>query len=399
MTTLQATRREQLLLAAVGLAIVVYYSLHAGLGLDYGTDAGPPIDALAHGRFGDVLDNPPSMGPVSIVLRAPFIAVADALGAGQLGDFRLGSLVCMIPVVIVALVVTRQAEAKRQPFYAALAFVVVFCAAGPVFRALAFGHPEEPLIGALAVATVLAAAAARPGLALLLLALATATKPTAILAAAPAFIALPAERRGELVRRIAPALAVVVVALVAGALAVKSKTLELLDTGKQVRYPSAWYPFGTHEPRVVFDGVEWRVVTERTLPAWFGKVTHVVIPLLIFPAAFLQARFGRQTLAAAMALLALLMLLRCALDPVSNVYYHVPFVMALAAWELLDRPGLPVITIFGATALYVTLYGGPSNGMSLPTANILYLAVAGVLAIILVAALSPKRDEQLGEPG
>jgi Gpi18-like mannosyltransferase len=336
---------------------------------------------------------------VSIVLRAPVVAVADALGAGLRGDYQLGSLACMLPVAVVALVVTRQARARRQPFYATLAFVVIFCAAGPVFRALAFGHPEEPLIGALAVATILAAAAARPGLALLLLSLATATKPTAILAAAPAFIALPAERRGELIRRIAPALGVVVVALVAGALVVKSKTLELLDTGKQVRYPSVWYPFGMHKSHVVFDGVEWRVVTERTLPAWFGKVTHVVILLLIVPASFLQARFGRQTLAAAMALLALLMLLRCVLDPVSNVYYHVPFVMALAAWELLDRPGLPVVTIFGATALYVTLYGGPSNGMSLPTANILYLAVAGILSIILVAALSPKRDERLGEAG
>jgi hypothetical protein len=225
-----------------------------------------------------------------------------------------------------------------------------------------------------------------------------ATKPTAILAAAPAFIALPADRRTELMRRIAPALAAGVILLVAGALAVKSKTLELLNTRRDVRFESLWWQFGSSDPRVVFDGVTWRVVEDRVLPAWFGRVFHVAIPLLVFPAAFLQARFGRQTTAAAMALLALLMLLRCTLDPVSNVYYHVPFVMALAAWELLERRGLPAITIFGSTALYLALYKLPGEGVSLTTANIIYLATAGALAIVLVSALSPKRDERLREP-
>jgi hypothetical protein len=147
----------------------------------------------------------------------------------------------------------------------------------------------------------------------------------------------------------------------------------------------------------VFDGEVWRVVEPRHLPTWFGRVTHVVIPLLVFPAAFLQARFGRQSTGSAMALLALLMLLRCVLDPVSNVYYHVPFVMALATWEFFERRGLPAVTLFGSVALWFVLYGFPSHGMSQTTANILYLAVAGILAIVMVRALSAQGDERLGE--
>jgi Gpi18-like mannosyltransferase len=295
--------------------------------------------------------------------------------------------------------ITRAREARRQPFYAALAFVIVFCASGPVFRALQLGHPEEPLAGALAVAAVLAAGAERPWSSLALLLLAAATKPTAILAVAPAYIALPAERRGELVRRIAPGIALTVLFLAAGALAVKAKTLELLDTGTAARYPSLWWQFASPDPRVVFDGAVWKVLEPRLLPAWFGRVTHVLIPLMLIPAAVLQARFGRQTLSAALALLALLMLLRCVLDPVDNTYYHVPFVMALATWEFLDRRGLPVVTLLGSLGLWLALYGFPKLGMPQRAESIIYLAVTGILAIILVAALSPKRDERFGEAG
>lgn len=389
--------REQIALAVVGLAIVTYYSARGGVGLDYRFDARPAIDALAHARFGDVLDEPPAMGPVSIVLRAPFVALADAFGAADIGRYRIGSLASLVPVVVVALFVTRMPGARQQPFYARLAFVVIFCAAGPVFRALAFGHPEEPLAGALAVAAVVAAAAARPGLALVILVLAAATKPTAILAAAPAFVALPVARRSELVRRIGPALVGAVIVLAAGALAVKSRALELLNTGREVRFESVWWRFAADDPRVVFDGVAARTVEHRDLAAWIGRVTHPLIPLLLFPAAFLHARFGRQTTAAAMALLALLMLLRCVLDPVSNPYYHAPFVMALAAWELLERPGLPAITILGAGGLWLALYKLPGEGVSLNTSNIVYLVVAAVLAAILIRSLSVQADERLRE--
>lgn len=399
MITARRTRTDEVVLLLVGLAVVAYFCSTAVLGLDYSSDAQPAIEALAHGRFGDVLHSPPSMGPVSIVLRTPVVAAADALSAGNLATYRLGALACLIPVVIVALMVTRAREARRQPFYAALGFVILFCASGPVFRALELGHPEEPLAGALAVAAVLAAGAERPWLSLLLLLLAAATKPTAILAVAAAFIALPAERRGELVRRIVPGIALAALLLAAGALAIRSKTLELLDTGRAARYPSVWWQFASADPRVVFDGAVWKVLEPRLLPAWFGRVTHVLIPLMLVPAAVLQARFGRQTLSAAMGLLALLMLLRCVLDPVDNMYYHVPFIMALATWEFLDRRGLPVVTLLGSVGLWLALYGFPKLGMPQRAESIIYLAVAGILAIILVAALSPERDERLREAG
>ena len=44
----------------------------------------------------------------------------------------------------------------------------------------------------------------------------------------------------------------------------------------------------------------------------------------------------------ALALLALLLLMRCAVDPWNNAYYAVPAVISLGAWEALTRRGLPV---------------------------------------------------------
>ncbi len=44
-------------------------------------------------------------------------------------------------------------------------------------------------------------------------------------------------------------------------------------------------------------------------------------------------------------LLALVLLVRCALDPWNNAYYAVPAVLALASWEALARRGLPVFAL------------------------------------------------------
>jgi hypothetical protein len=53
-------------------------------------------------------------------------------------------------------------------------------------------------------------------------------------------------------------------------------------------------------------------------------------------------------------LLALLLLLRCLLDPMNNDYYHVPFLTFLIAWEGIRVRGLPVLSLFAAAALWAT---------------------------------------------
>jgi hypothetical protein len=90
------------------------------------------------------------------------------------------------------------------------------------------------------------------------------------------------------------------------------------------------------------------------------------VPLIVNP--------RRRSIEASLALLALLFLLRCLLDPSNHVYYQVPFVLAAAAWES-RRRGVPVVALLGLAgfaAVFHTLAG--TGSLALQFAG--YLAVA-----------------------
>jgi hypothetical protein len=66
-----------------------------------------------------------------------------------------------------------------------------------------------------------------------------------------------------------------------------------------------------------------------------GRVAHAFSELVALPIAALAYR-RRGSLAvrdSALAVLALVFLLRCTLDPVDNAYHHLPLLLALLAWE------------------------------------------------------------------
>ena len=71
-----------------------------------------------------------------------------------------------------------------------------------------------------------------------------------------------------------------------------------------------------------------------------------------------------------LALLALLFLLRCLLDPVDNAYYHVPFLLSLMAWEGLVRRGLPLVSILSSVTIYYAIYkAGWTDDLALRNAS------------------------------
>ena len=93
----------------------------------------------------------------------------------------------------------------------------------------------------------------------------------------------------------------------------------------------------------------------------------------------------RRTRAAdALLLLALLMLLRCWLDPWDNVYYPVPFLFALLAWEttVARRPPLRAATATAATFL---IFWYLPDHLS-PDAQALSFLIPATLALALIAA-------------
>ena len=92
-----------------------------------------------------------------------------------------------------------------------------------------------------------------------------------------------------------------------------------------------------------------------TSPAWLAPIPHPLIVALALPLSLAWWwRAGRdRPREDALALFALLALERCLLDPWNLGYYHLPLVLALAAWET-EKRRPPVIALATTAAIWLT---------------------------------------------
>jgi hypothetical protein len=392
------TRSVRASIAALGLvALGAVVAFPHSVGLDYGADAGPAIAALARGDLPGFFANQPFMGSFSILLGAPFVAL-DPRGGDDV-VYALGALPCLLVLAAFTLRLARYARGQGRPA-GQLATVVGLCLVGPAtLQAVHFGHPEELLGAVLCVAAVLAAERDRPGAAGVALGLALATKQWAAFAVLPVLLAAPG-RQGRL-------------ALVAGGVAAAlTVPLILGDFGRfhgvagsvvaihpNVTPASAWWPFhlnmNLHQPFAGFTE-SWQG------PDWLGRIGHPAVALATFALALAFSRRrrggGRED---ALALLALVMLARCVLDPLDNVYYHLPFLLALLTWELRRRDGWPRLTLVASAGLVFLTFATTHLAAQGALVNALYLAwtlpIAGALGVVLFAP--GARLARRAEPG
>jgi hypothetical protein len=97
-------------------------------------------------------------------------------------------------------------------------------------------------------------------------------------------------------------------------------------------------------------------------------------------------RSPRRTPDDVLALLALLFLMRSLLDPVNNAYYHLPFLLALIAWEGLTRRGPPLLSLLSSATIYYTIYkAGWTEDVAVR--NALYLAATLPVMVFLAVRL------------
>ncbi len=304
----------------------------------------PSVDLLLAGHVGAFLAAAPLYGP-SVLLRAPFLFAADALGASWVQVFLAGALACMLAPLALALALDGRLRTLARP-RATRTAVVLVCLLGPwLLRATPMGHPEETLAGALCALAVLIALRGHSGWAGLVLGAAIACKPWALLAVGPVLLAAP-ERRVRLL-------------LVAGATTFAGLAPFYLGVGAEhargavqgLRTAPRYF-----HPEQLFWPLRTKVFAPgSSVPGYHGpevvsRLAHPAIVALALPLSGLFAwRLHRGAVQRrdALALLALLLLLRCLLDPWNSVYYLVPAVLALVAWEALAREGLPT----GAIAL------------------------------------------------
>ncbi len=334
---------------ALGLALALagglVVLLVAGLG-DYPADAGPAVAALAEGSLRRAAAVPFLMGPFSIVLRAPFVWAADRLGTGELGVYRAGIVPCLAAAAALGVALARRSRTGNwAPLVAALAVLTPASVA-----AAGNGHPEELLGGALCVAAVLLAHGRRTVWAGVALGLAIATKQWALIAVVPTLLAAPATSR-------------VRVALVGAAAALAFYTPFIAQdphafitaTRGEARVESAATPetvwlSASSDRQVHVAGSP--TLTYNAIPPWVPPVSHALIVLAALP--FAAALWRRHLQATqALALLALLFLLRCVFDPVDQDYFHVPFLLALLATEV-TAAAFPAVTLFAVGGLWLS---------------------------------------------
>jgi hypothetical protein len=202
---------------------------------------------------------------------------------------QLGSIPCVGAAGLLGLSIARWMERRGASRPACIATIVVSMVNPLTWEALALGHPEELLGGALCVGAVLAALRGRSTRAALLLGLAAALT-------AP-FVASNLSLTNALI-----------VALV-------------------LALSAAW---------------------------WFSP---------------------RRTPDDALALLALLFLVRCVVDPVDNASHHVPFLLSLLAWEGLVRRRLPLVSILTSATIYFAIGNDFYLAAILPVATWLALTL------------------------
>ena len=82
----------------------------------------------------------------------------------------------------------------------------------------------------------------------------------------------------------------------------------------------------------------------------------VAVPLL------LARRVREDPVDRALPLLALVLLLRCVLDPLNNVYYHTPFLLALVAAGAFSRTLMPAV-VASALIYFSATFGNENPGL------------------------------------
>jgi hypothetical protein len=360
-------------LAGAGCATMAWLGLYGFAWNDYDTETRPSFEALLHGHVVEFLRLAPAYGG-SLIERAPFALVPALWGGGALAVYRMVALPCLLSSALLAVwLVARMRSESRSAIARAVTLGV--CVANPLtLRALELGHPEELLGGSLCVAAVLVAgrqSLGRSGAlwAGVILGLAIANKEWALLALGPVLLALPARRR-LLCIAAAGAVGAAVLAPLAlvGSGGFVAGTRELATAPSVIFQPWQIFWFLGHHGPLVHGMFGVPKPGYRTAPAWTTTVSHpliLLVGLILTVALWLKRRVfasrpsagesrpGMPLLSERDALLALslLLLLRCLLDTWDTIYYMLPFVLALLAWEVRGESDHPPLLALASTVL------------------------------------------------
>jgi hypothetical protein len=351
---------------------------------DFFHEAWPAYQALSHWHLLQAV----RLAPVyvgSLVLRAPFALLASAFGGGSRAVFFATGLPCVVAEA--AFCAWLSAQPRRAGVAGRgnrLGLLLVWFLNPVVIVALVLGHPEEILGAVLCAAGVVLAVQGDDRWSGVLIGLAVANKTWAAVAVPVALVALPAGRRWR---------GLLLIAATAGAILIPVTAVRVLDAA--AGSGGAGAQLGAQVGSLSFP---------RELLWWFGPHSWIVREsrwallavtsccALLWLARNNRAAPARDAVADAMLMLALVLLLRCALDPWDNLYYNVPFLLALLTYEArLGR--MPRLTLLYTVLLIPVLAPDVLSSLSANQRAAAYAAVA----LPMIAWLSCKLFVAPGE--
>ena len=345
---------------------------------DFFHEALPAYDALWRGDVGAFFDLLPGYSGFVVLIGAPSALLTDALGGIETMVFRLTALPGLLGLAAVGVALSGPARAAGNR---AWPLFLLAGAGGPLaYSALTYGHPEDLLATACAVGAVLVARANRVGLACVLVVLGVVAKQWAVLAIVPAAMAAP---RGGWRIAAAGAIGTAVLLGIQLSPAASGAHGSITSTGSLFHPHQLFWPFGVPAtPEFIAAGHGTRMG-----PEWLMPLTR---PLIVGAGAavalawWLRSGTGRNR-DDLLGVLALAFLLRCMLDPWDLVYYHLPLIVSLAAWEARRGRDLPVLAVVASAACWLTFVVYDARSGSGP--YLAYLAWTVPLAVGLAVVL------------
>ena len=386
--------RVLLVLAAAVVAVVAVRA--PGLA-DYPRDGGPAISAGAHGDLAGFFAHQAAMGPLSLYLRVPFAAVGVAFGDGALGVYRWEALPCLIVLGLVAVWLARFAGRRGAGRPAQILIVGVVLLNPLVDSALYWGHPEEILTAALGTGAIIAALEQRSLAAGALVGLAIASKQWALVLLIPVVLILVRDRTRTAVIAIGLA-ALSSVPMIIGNFASFRHVFRYISSPQPIVTAFTWlFPFSPSGPVRISDinGARAPFIGHQILPLE-TTLSHplIVIIGLGLPLLVWWRAGGGATPRELLTACALALLLRCALDPGSAAYYHLPLLLTLVVLDAWDGRRLPVLSLTGTALAFVVLDRAPQY-LAPAATNLIYIVTSVTAAGLLLRDLHLARRPRL----
>lgn len=377
---------------ALGLSVRAAFSA-PGLG-DYASDAGPALTALLHANLRAFGHAHPAMGALSLLVRAPFAALAYLGDPTPLSIYRWGVLPCVLSVALLGLWLARIARA-RGVGTVAQALIVVLSVVNPLTAsAIHQGHPEELLTGSLCVGALVAASKQRQALTMVLLGLALACKQWSVVTVLPVLFTLERARLRTLAGALAVALVITVPEVIGSPITYLRNQVALAhEHSVESSAWSWWWPFAPDSTRYLLLGGTRVAVTLHRLPDALVRSVHSLIITVDAVLAAITARLRGLPLRMddAFALMAVVLLVRCTLDTETMPYYHAPLFLDLLAWDALTVERLPLRALGGAALSWALFERLTPSFLGVGPASVLYGVAAAIVTALLLRSLLTAR--------